>query len=463
METTSFDAKPLAAGPSSRRHETRAVVTHGPNPVSYYVVLLVCGLGLGLVAGLPIVDGTLSELHVQGGLAMFVGSTTGMIGTYLALLMVIMASRLPALERMLGQHGVIRWHRLLAPWPIALISVHAVFLTLSYAEVAKRGVLKEAGVIINTFPSMVTATVALGIMVGIGLISLRQIRTRIPRESWWLVHLLMYVALILSFAHELALGPSFVGHPLAKLCWTVAWLLAAGLVLTYRVGFPLYRSLRHRLKVVEIRPEGPGVVSVILEGRHLEQLAIAGGQFFEWRFMTPQMWWQAHPFTVSALPRPPYIRVTVQGVGKFSRALAQLKVGTPVAIEGPYGSFTAFARRRTKTLFIAGGVGVTAARSLLEDLPLKSRPVVAIRASTEEELFLIEEVEELVRIRKGEVHRLVGSRDVVPMDSIATLVPDIAKRDVFISGSVDFVREASLMARRAGVPGEALHEEAYSI
>ncbi|HVA52612.1 MAG TPA: ferredoxin reductase family protein [Acidimicrobiales bacterium] len=437
--------------------------THGPNPVSYYSVLLVCGLGLGLVAGLPIVDGTLSELHLQGGIAMFIGSTTGMIGTYLALLMVIMASRLPALERMLGQHGVIRWHRLLAPWPIALISVHAVFLTLSYAEVAKRGVLKEAGVIINTFPSMVSATVALGIMVGIGTISLRQIRTRIPRESWWLVHLLMYAALILSFAHELALGPSFVGHPLAKLFWTIAWLLAAGLVLTYRVGFPVYRTLRHRLKVVELRPEGPGVVSVILEGRHLDRLAISGGQFFEWRFMTPQMWWQAHPFTVSALPRPPYIRLTVQGVGSFSRAVAQLKVGTPVAIEGPYGSFTTFARRRTRTLFLAGGVGVTAARSLIEDLPMKSRPVVVIRASTEEDLVLIEEIEELVRIRKGEVHRLVGSRDIVPMDSIAKLVPDIAKRDVFISGSVDFVREASLMARRAGVPGEALHEEAYSI
>lgn len=463
MDFARFDAKAPTAGLSARRGETRALAIHGPNPVSYYFVLIVCGLGLGLVAGLPLVDGTLSELHLRGGIAMFVGSTTGMVGTYLALLMVFMASRLPALERMLGQHGVIRWHRLLAPWPIALISVHAVFLTISYAEVAKRGVLKEAGAIINTFPSMVSATVALGIMVGIGLISLRQIRSRIPRESWWLVHLLMYVALILSFAHELALGPSFVGHPLAKLFWTVAWLLAAGLVLTYRVGFPLYRTLRHRLKVVEIRPEGPGVVSVILEGRHLDRLAISGGQFFEWRFLTPQMWWQAHPFTVSALPRPPYIRLTVQGRGNFSRAVARLKIGTSVAIEGPYGSFTTFARRQTKTLFIAGGVGVTAARSLLEDLPLKSRPVVVIRASTEEDLILMEEVEELVRIRKGDVHRMVGSREVVRLESIADLVPDIAKRDVFISGSPDFVRDASLMARGAGVPSEAIHEEAYSI
>ena len=463
LEFVESDSKELTLGSRTRRGPPRRVVTRGPNPVSFYVVLLVCGLGLGLVAGLPIVDGTLSEFHVQGGLAMFVGSTSGMVGTYLALMMVVLASRLPALERMLGQHGVIHWHRLLAPWPISLISVHAVFLTLAYAEVAKRGVLKEVGVIVNTFPSMVTATVALGIMVGIGLISLRQIRTRIPRESWWLVHLLMYVALILSFAHELALGPSFVGHPLAKLVWTIAWLLAAGLVVTYRIGFPLYRSIRHRLKVLEIRPERPGVVSVILEGRHLDRLAIAGGQFFEWRFLTPQMWWQAHPFTVSALPQPPFLRLTVQGVGNFSRELARIKVGTAVALEGPYGSFTTFARRRNRVLFIGGGIGVTAVRSLLEDLPLKSRPLVVLRASREEDLILEDEVEELVRVRKGKVFRLIGNRETVRLESIVELVPDIAKRDVFISGSESFVRAASSMARKAGVDAEALHQEAYTI
>ena len=440
------------------------IVTHGPSPLSFYATLLVCGLGLGLIAGLPIVDGTLSELHVPGGLAMFVGSTSGMVGTYLALLMVILASRMPALERMLGQHGVIHWHRLLAPWPLSLISIHAVFLTLAYAEVAKRGVLKEAGVIINTFPSMVSATVALGIMVIIGIISIRQIRNRIPRENWWLIHLLMYVALVISFAHEIALGPSFVGHPLAKACWAIAWLFAAALVVTYRIGFPLYRSIRHRLKVVEIKPERPGVVSVILEGRHLDRLSISGGQFFEWRFMTSQMWWQAHPFTVSALPQPPYIRLTVQGVGNFSRALSQVKVGTAVAVEGPYGSFTVHAgRRNSRILLIAGGIGVTAVRSLLEDLPLKSRPVVILRASREEDLILLDEVEELVRIRKGVVHRLLGSRDSVRLESIVKLVPDMARRDVFISGSESFVRDASSMARAAGVDANLLHQEAYSI
>lgn len=463
MESALFDPESTPRGQKRRRSGPLRATAPKPNLAFFFTTLAVGGLGMGLVIGLPIVDGTLSELHLQGGVAMFIGSTTGLAGTYLALLMVVLASRTPALERILGQGGVMQWHKRLAPWPITLISLHAVFLTLAYAEVAKRGVLGEAAVIINTFPSMVTATVALGIMIAVGLVSVRQVRERVPRESWWLFHLLMYLALFLAFAHELALGPSFVGHPLARECWTVAWLLAASLVLVYRVGYPAYRSLRYRLRVVDVKQEGPGVVSVILQGRHLERLPIAGGQFFEWRFLTPQMWWQAHPFTVSALPQPPYLRLTAKGVGNFSRSLANVRVGTKVAIEGPYGSFTAFARRRNDVLLIAGGIGVTAIRSLLEDLPIKSRPVVVLRVSREEDLVLLDEIEKLVRHRKGVLHKLIGGRDVVELDEVPTLVPDIARRDVYISGPEGFVRQAADMARRAGVANEALHQEAYRI
>ena len=150
------------------------------------------------------------------------------------------------------------------------------------------------------------------------------------------------------------LGPSFVRHPLSRSLWIVFWLATAGMVIAYRFGLPLVRTLRHRLTVVEVRPEGPGVVSVICKGRRLERLAVSGGQFFEWRFLTRGMWWQAHPFSLSARPKPPYLRLTVKDRGDFSAAVASLQPGTRVAIEGPYGVFTSHARRRRKAVLIAG-------------------------------------------------------------------------------------------------------------
>jgi predicted ferric reductase len=447
--------RPLPARPQAPR----------PRPALARAALVLSGAGLGATTALAISDETASQFTAPGGVATFLGSLTGLVGTYLALLMVLLISRIPAIERVLGQDGLLRWHRRLAPWPISLLIAHALLITVGYAQAAKSGLGYQVAVLLTRYPDVLTATVGLGIMCFIGLISLRAIRNRVSRETWWLIHLWMYLALAISFAHVLALGPSFVGHPLTQIVWSVAWAATAGLVLCYRFGLPLVRSIRHRLVVAEVRPEGPGVVSVICTGRHLDRLPVAGGQFFCWRFLTPRMWWQAHPFSLSALPQPPYLRLTVKGVGDYSAALARLRPGTKVVIEGPYGAFTRYAQHRPKTLLMAAGIGVTALRSLLEDLPRKSAPVVVLRATRAEDMVLVREVAELVRYRHGQLHELVGTREQAALDeqSLPRLVPDLAERDLYVCGPEGFVAAIVDLAKRLGVPDEAVHHEAFAL
>jgi predicted ferric reductase len=383
---------------------------------------------------------------------------------YLALLMVLLVSRIPAIERVLGQDGLLRWHRRLAPWPISLLIAHALFITVGYAQAARAGLGHQVAVLLTRYPDVLIATVGLGIMAAIGIVSLRAIRRRLRRETWWLIHLYMYLALALSFAHVLALGPSFVGHPLTQIVWSVAWAATAGLVLCYRFGLPVARSLRHRLVVHEVRQEGPGVVSVICSGRHLDKLPITGGQFFFWRFLTRSMWWQAHPYTLSALPQPPYLRLTVKAVGDHSAAVARLRPGTRVAVEGPYGAFTKYAQQRPQALLVAAGIGVTALRSLLEDMP-RNAPVVLLRGTRPEDLVLRKEVAELVRYRRGRLHELVGTREQAVLDerSLPRLVPDLHRRDIYVCGPEGFVTSIVDLAARLGIPAEAVHHEAYAL
>ena len=371
----------MPAGRPRRQAGPAPVPAPVPRPVLAKAALLVAGAGLGAVIALTITSETGSQLGASGGLATFGGSLTGMVGTYLALLMVLLVSRIPAIERVLGQDGLVRCHRWLSPWPISLLVAHAVLITVGYAQAAQTGLAHETGTLLSSYPYVLIATIGLGIMCLIGVISLRAIRRRLSRETWWLVHLYMYLALALSFAHVIVLGPAFVGHPLTRLVWSVAWLATAGLVICYRFGLPVVRSLRHRLVVAEVRPEGPGVVSVICSGRRLDKLPVAGGQFMCWRFLTRGRWWQAHPYSLSALPQPPYLRLTVKAVGDHSASLAHLRPGTAVLVEGPYGAFTRHAQVRPYAVLIAAGIGVTALRSLLEDLPRKSAPVVLLRAS----------------------------------------------------------------------------------
>jgi ferredoxin-NADP reductase len=275
----------------------------------------------------------------------------------------------------------------------------------------------------------------------------------------------MYLALALSFAHVIVLGPSFVGHPLTRAVWSLAWAGTAGLVLAYRFGLPVVRSLRHRLVVAEVRPEGPGVVSVICSGRRLDELPVAGGQFMLWRFLTRGSWWQAHPYSLSALPQPPYLRLTVKAVGGHSASLASLRPGTPVMVEGPYGAFTRHAQVRPGAVLVAAGIGVTALRSLLEDLPRKSAPVVLLRASQATDLVLGQEVSDLVRHRRGQLHTLVGDREQAGIDerSLRQLVPDLHRRDVYVCGPEGFVAGIVDLVKRLGVPDEAIHHEAFAL
>jgi predicted ferric reductase len=436
-----------------------------PHPAFAGLALLVAGAGLGGTLAVTLTSEPASQLSARGGLLTYAGSLTGMIGTYLALIMVLLVSRIPFVERVAGQDGLLRLHRAIAPWPISLLAAHALFLTLGYAEAARAGAWHEAGVLLTRYPDVLTASIGLALMCLIGVISVRAVRRRLRREIWWLIHLWMYLALAISFAHVIVLGPAFVGHPLTQAVWSGAWAATAGLVLCYRVGLPVIRSLRHRLTVTEVRPEGPGVVSVICTGRRLDRLAVSGGQFFFWRFLSKGVWWQAHPYSLSALPQPPYLRLTVKAVGDHSALLGTIRPGTRIAIEGPYGAFTRYAQRRPRALLVAAGIGVTALRALLEDLPRGSAPVVLIRGRRPEDLVLSKEVRELVRHRRGTIHELVGPRAEAVIDeaSLPRLVPDLDQRDVYVCGPEGFVASIVDTARNLGIPEEAIHHEAFAL
>ena len=117
--------------------------------------------------------------------------------------------------------------------------LHAILLTVGYAQAARTGLWHQVAVLILSYPDILSATVGLGLMCMAGVISIRAIRRRVRREVWWTAHLYLYLALAFSFAHVIVLGPSFVGHPLTQAVWSVAWAATAGLVLAYRVGLPV--------------------------------------------------------------------------------------------------------------------------------------------------------------------------------------------------------------------------------
>ena len=303
MVTTRFSPVDRRKASPRRRPPHRA--GHAPLPRFADGCAALAGLGLGAVVALVIASESRGTLAAPGGWLTAAGRLSGFVGGYLLLMLVLLMARIPWLERSVGQDKLVRWHRRLGPWTIWLITAHVALVVWGYSKLNATGLFHQLFQFVRSYPDMLAALVAYGLLVMVGVVSIRISRRRLKYETWWIAHLYAYLAVALAFAHQMNTGVAFLSHPLTRMLWAGAWIAAAACVLLFRVGLPVLRNLQHRLEVVEVTEEGPGVYSVVCMGRNLSRLAVSGGQFFQWRFMTKELWWHAHPFSLSALPVPP--------------------------------------------------------------------------------------------------------------------------------------------------------------
>ena len=376
----------------------------------------------------------------------------GMLAGYGVLVLVLLMARWPVLERF-GSDALARWHARLGRLVLTLVLVHGV------AAVVAVGWWEVIGL-----PGLVAATIGTGLLVTVGVCSARAARRRLSYETWHALHLLTYVAVSLSFLHQLA-GPDLAGHRTMQLLWALLYAHTFGLVLRHRLLGPLRGAVRHRLRVVAVVPEAPGVVSIVLAGVHLDELSAEPGQFFRWRFLTPDTWRTAHPFSLSAAPTRTHLRLTVKALGDGTRLLQGIDVGTWVVAEGPYGALTAARRTRRDVLLFAGGVGITPLRALFETLPLEAGQdlMLVYRARSREEIVFRAELDELAERRRARVVYLLGEEpSLISPAALARLVPGLPARDVYLCGPPGMAGAVRRSLVAAGLPRGQLHEERFS-
>ncbi len=434
-------------------------------------VIAIVAINAVLVVAMWIRHGGLNLLGSPAAKLTAAGQLTALVGTYAALVQVLLMSRSPWLERRFGLDGLAQWHRWLGFSVTILISAHVVFTTVGYPLGDGSSVAAEAWTLLTTYPYVLMATAATGLLLMVAITSIRLMRRRLSYETWRFVHLYAYLAIALAFGHELAVGTDFTDDTVARWYWIALYVVVGACLLAFRVGHPLRLSLRHQLRVSRIVPEAPGVVSLYVTGRHLDQFPARAGQYFRWRFLTRDGWWRTHPFSLSAPLNGQFLRLTVKGVGDGSSGLQHLHPGTRVAVEGPYGLFTTLRQTRPKVLLVAGGIGITPLRALIEEIPPKKDAITLIyRARRWEDLVFRDEPEKLIRDRRGMIHYLVGQRGTpeMPVDPLSPqmvrrLVPDVQSRDVFICGPGSMMKQTERVLRAIGVPGSQIHFERFAL
>jgi ferredoxin-NADP reductase len=318
-----------------------------------------------------------------------------------------------------------------------------------------------------TIPDVMMATVAWFLLLGVGAFSARAARRRLSYETWYYAHLYTYLAIALAFSHQFADGAEFMTDTAARFAWSALYLGVGTAIVWFRFITPVRQALRHRMRVTEVRTEAPGVVSVVIGGHHLAELRAESGQFFRWRFLARDLWWTSSPYSLSEPPRPDRLRITVKAAGDHSGALLRLKPGTRVAAEGPYGALTGAARRRRKVLLIAGGVGITPLRALLESLPAAPGDLTLIyRVSSLRDAVFRRELAEIAARREARVWFVAGSRAELGTNpltggELTRRVRGLLDHDVYLCGPPGLTAAVTRELLDAGVPRGQIHRESF--
>ena len=270
----------------------------------------------------------------------------------------------------------------------------------------------------------------------------------------------------MTFLHQISAGVHFVGVPVARAAWLLMYGGTAAAIVWWRVALPLARHFTLGVRVAAVVDEGAGLTSVWLRGAGLDRLDPRAGQFFLVRFLVPGHLLTSHPYSLSLVPTAENLRFTVGALGDHSSAVSQLRPGTRVLLEGPFGRMTADRARSRQVLLVAGGAGIGPIRALAEELVNSGRDVVVLhRAHSADRLGLASEFPNTRGLRYVP---LAGRRQQLGYDpllpaAIRRAVPDVRSRDVFVCGPPAMVDTVVASARALGVPRSAIHTEELSI
>jgi ferredoxin-NADP reductase len=169
------------------------------------------------------------------------------------------------------------------------------------------------------------------------------------------------------------------------------------------------------------------------------------------------------------------LRITVKDLGDGSGRVPQLRRGTRVLVEGPYGVLTADRSTGRPPLLIAAGVGITTMRALLDDLgPAGAGATLLYRVRTSAEVVFRAELDDLARRHGVRIAYLEGKRprhgSWLPAryargDDAAALrwlVPDVADREAYLCGPPPWMAAVRTTLREAGVADDLIHAEEFA-
>lgn len=353
--------------------------------------------------------------------------------------------------RLLGKIGIylVLSQLLLIAWG-RRTEIHKLNGKLAYLAVLAHGVimLYSYGIALLKISDFFKAFLALILLTIVAFTSVFISRLKLKYETWYAVHLLTYLVIILAFAHQ-------TKSPLLYFFYIFVF----GNLIYFRILKQLINFAKYRFKIIKLVRETSRTISVYIGGQNLDQFVFKPGQFVIVRFLIKNLWWEAHPFSLSSIPNGQTLRLTIKNIGDFTYLLntCPIILNTSVLIDGPYGEFTAERSKLNKILLLAGGVGITPLRGLIEEFTSIGKDAILVYANkTKADVIFQKE------LSKFKVKYVFSNQNQhLDKNLLKKLVPDASSREAYVCGPQRFNSAMEKYLQELGV--ELIHLEKFSL
>lgn len=396
----------------------------------------------------------------------------GLLATFCALTQFVLMGRAGWLEPIFGLDRLAIFHRRNGVATILLIVAHSVSMILTHALLSGLGL--EKGIVFTLgLPYVWLAAIAESLFIVTVGASIIIVRKHLKFETWYAVHLFNYAAIAIVPFHQFANGSDLLTNPALRYYWLSLYAFAALNLIIWRFGRTGWLYMRHQFRVEKVVQETPTATSVYITGKNLAKFNAAAGKFIMVRFLDKQRAWQEHPFSLSMLPNAQHFRITVRQLGDFTNSVPNIKPGTPLWVSGPFGAFTHQLQRTNKVVYIAGGIGITPIRSMVEERAARGQKDTAILLygnRTQADTALLGELQTFAAQINMPIYNVLseqpnyrGEKGFIDKEKIARLVPDVVSRDVFLCGPPPMMAGIKKALRELGVPDSQVHYERFAL
>ena len=398
---------------------------------------------------------------------------SGLWAALAILLQFALMSRVRWVEQRFGLDRLTRLHHVSGFALVLLLVAHPVLATLGHALQADAGYWAQSVDFCKTWQGLLSAYAGLALLLLASVASALVLAKRLSYRRWYATHLTLYAAFGLTVLHQVAVGSDIAEHPGFRFYWLALYACVALALAVCRFGRPLALFARHRFVVESLVPEAGEVTSVYIAGKDMGAFRAEAGQFVILRFLAKGFRWEAHPFSLSLPPDGERLRVSIKRLGDFTRRIPELRPGTPVLIDGPYGLFTARACAAPTALLIAGGIGITPVRAVAEALLQANREALLLYANRNSATLVFgPELEALAARSGGRLTFLPvlsdepawpGEKGRLDRARLERLVPDARERDVFLCGPPAMMKSVRAALAGLGVAAPRLHDERFAL